>query len=369
MPFCLSKCPYCDFYSLPGQSDDCKDAYTVAVVRSLELWSERLGNTSADTLYFGGGTPSLLGGKRIARIMNEAARLFGLDGAEITIEANPGDPLDDVFHAFAAAGGNRVSIGMQSADAGELALLGRRHSPCDVACAVGSAKKAGIDNVSLDIMLGIEKQTAATIGNSIKEAHRLGARHLSAYLLKIEKGTPFYKRQSEMDLPDEDASADMYLEACEMIESLGYRQYEISNFSVPGYESRHNLKYWNSDLYLGIGPSAHSFLGGRRFYYPRSIKMFLNGTEPVDERSDGETDSKDEIADGSEEEYVMLRLRLTKGVTESNFTEKFGYPLPAVYRQRAAKLPRKLVIADDNGIRLTRQGFLLSNPLIAGIIG
>lgn len=369
VPFCVSKCPYCDFYSLPGQGEERKDAYAGAVVRSLERWGGRLPGVSADTLYFGGGTPSLLGGKRVARIMDAAARLFGLDGAEITMEANPGDPLDEVFCEFAAAGGNRVSLGMQSADAGELALLGRRHTPRQVAAAVESARKAGIGNISLDIMLGIEKQTAASVQNSIRAAGRLGARHLSAYLLKIEEGTPFYERQAGMALPDEDAAAEMYLAACETMESLGYRQYEISNFAVPGFESRHNRKYWSAESYLGIGPSAHSFLGGKRFYYPRSLEKFLDGGEPEPERGGAEASRPGAIADGGEEEYVMLRLRLTEGVTETGFAEKFGRPLPAAYRRRSEKLPEKLVIADDAGIRLTRQGFLLSNPLIARIIG
>lgn len=369
VPFCLSKCPYCDFYSLPGQDEERMDAYTGAVILSLNQWHTRLSARQANTLYFGGGTPSLLGGKRIARIIDAASSLFGLEKAEITIEANPGDLLDEVFHDFAAAGGNRISLGMQSADTGELALLGRRHHPQDVVVAVESAKKAGIENISLDLMLGIEKQTIPSIENSIRTAHQLGARHLSAYLLKIEEGTPFYKKKANMDLPDEDFSADMYIAACETIESMGYRQYEISNFAVSGFESRHNLKYWNADPYLGIGPSAHSFIGGRRFYYPRSIERFLNNGEPVNEREEIEAFQSGTIADASEEEYILLQLRLMKGIAETEFAEKFGYPLPAVYRERAAQLPKELVIADNNGIRLTRKGFLLSNPLIARIIG
>lgn len=214
VPFCVSKCPYCDFYSLPLQAhDDRLDRYTAAVERALAHWAGQL-CTAADTLYFGGGTPSLLGGARLARLIETAARLFSLDGAEITLEANPADaepggasPLRDTLRDFAAAGGNRLSLGMQSASGEELRLLGRRHGPEAVLHTVEAARKAGIDNISLDLMLGIEGQDESSLLRSVERCAALGAAHVSAYLLKIEEGTPFGQRRDSLRLPGEDETA------------------------------------------------------------------------------------------------------------------------------------------------------------------
>lgn len=362
VPFCLSKCPYCDFYSLARPDDGLMDAYTAAVCRSLDEWARRL-NASADTLYFGGGTPSLLGGERLAAIIERAAAGFGLCGAEITLEANPADDLAETFRCFAAAGGNRVSMGMQSADSGELRGLGRRHTPDETARAVEAAHAAGIGNLSLDLMLALPGQTGERVTRSAESCRELGARHVSAYLLKIEEGTPFYRRRDTLALPDEDRAAELYLHACGALERLGYRQYEISNFSEPGFESRHNRKYWLSAPYLGIGPSAHSCLGGRRFYYPRDLEGFLKGGEPLDEDSDDRV-----IPDGSPEEYLMLRLRLAEGVREEEYGARFGAAIPDRWRQRALALPRELILCDDEGIRLTRKGFLLSNAILGRLL-
>ena len=362
VPFCLSKCPYCDFYSLSRHDDELLDIYAAAICRSLNEWAERL-NMPADTLYFGGGTPSLLEGRRLTEIIERAAIGFGLAGAEITLEANPGDDLEETFRLFSQAGGNRVSLGMQSADAGELRRLGRRHTPEDTRRAVEAVHKAGMDNVSLDMMLALPSQTQEHISLSAAVCRELGARHVSAYLLKLEENTPFYAARGRLRLPDEEETAAMYLHACEQLEYRGYRQYEISNFAQPGFESRHNRKYWLSAPYLGLGPSAHSYVGGKRFYYPRDLKGFLAGGEPLDE--DGE-DSQ--IPDGSPEEYLMLRLRLTEGVREEEYRQRFGGPLPEQWRIRALALPRELVICDEEGIRLTRQGFLLSNEVLARLL-
>lgn len=363
VPFCLSKCPYCDFYSLAGQDAAAMDAYTAAMEQALDRWSARLGLT-ADTLYFGGGTPSLLGGARLVRLVEHAARRFGLSGAEITLEANPADDLDDTLRAFAAAGGNRLSMGMQSASGEELRRLGRRHTPVQLERAMDAAARAGLSNVSLDLMLGISGQTPASAEQSVRTCARLGARHVSAYLLKIEEGTPYASRRDALDLPDEDAAAALYETAGAALEAAGYRQYEISNFAQPGYESRHNLKYWDEQPYLGLGPSAHSFLDGRRFYFPRDMTAFLAGKPPLPEAEDDST-----IPENSPEEYLMLRLRLAEGVTEAGYAARFGQPLPANWRRRAAALPRELVLCDETGIRLTRRGFLLSNAILARLLG
>lgn len=362
VPFCISKCPYCDFYSLPGADDDRLDTYTTAMERAMQQAHERY-PAPADTLYFGGGTPSLLGGRRLAQLIDRAAALWGLKNAEITLEANPGDPLDTLLSAFAAAGGNRLSLGMQAVTPAELQSLGRRHTHRQTEQAVEAAHRAGIDNLSLDIMLGIPRQTTETALAAVEAAARLGATHLSAYLLKIEEHTPFAARRDRLALPDEEAVADRYLAVAEAAEAAGFAQYEISNFARPGRESRHNLKYWNQQPYLGLGPSAHSYLDGRRWFYPRDLAGFLAGNKPLPEDPDDQM-----VPDGSPAEYLMLRLRLREGITETGFRSRFGTPLPERWRKRAGTLPSALVVQDDAGIRLTRQGFLVSNAIIAHLL-
>ena len=363
IPFCVSKCPYCDFHSAsvgsPLQRQAALDTYTAALLRSLEEWAGRL-SVTADTLYFGGGTPSLMGGERLAQVVAAARRLYGLEGAEITMEANPADDLAATFAAFAAAGGNRLSLGMQSAVPSELALLGRRHTPADVARTVADARRAGIENISLDVMLGVSGQTIASACHSVDVAADLGAAHLSAYLLKIEPNTPY--GACPPDLPSEDETVELYHAAFERMDSRGYRQYEISNAALSGRESRHNLKYWRSEPYLGLGPAASSCLGGHRFTYPRDTAAFIAGNAPAEDPCEG-------APVGSAQEYALLRLRLTEGLTAADFAARFGADLPAEWVERAAALPHSLVEADGERIRLTREGFLLSNAIISRIIG
>ncbi len=359
-PFCVAKCPYCDFYSLPLAGEEQLDRYTEGVLRSMEEWAKKQ-PISADTLYFGGGTPALLGGDRLAAIIRQADRLFGLLGntPEITLEANPADNLADTLSAFAAAGGNRLSLGMQSAVPEELHLLGRRHTPADVTRTVADAHRAGIENISLDLMLGVSGQTERSAIESVERVADLGATHLSAYLLKIEPNTPY--GHNPPPLPEEDDTADLYLAVMEHLDGLGYRQYEISNTAKPGFESRHNLKYWDSQPYLGIGPAASSCFGGQRFTYPRDVAHFLAGGAPIEDPAEGP-------AVGSAEEYALLRLRLADGLTTEAFRQRFGADLPATWVENARRLPKNLVEVNEEAIRLTREGFLLSNSLICHIL-
>ena len=358
-PFCVSKCPYCDFHSAPPSSTAEMDAYTAALLTAIDRWGEK--DLQADTLYFGGGTPSLLGGERLEVLIRRADDRFGLlsHNPEITLEANPADNLADTLASFAAAGGNRLSLGMQSVHPMELAVLGRRHTPADVTRTIADAHKAGITNISLDIMLGISGQTTASALESVERAAAWGATHISAYLLKIEPDTPY--GACPPPLPDEDATAELYLAVMERLDALGYRQYEISNTAHPGCESRHNLKYWDSRPYLGLGPAASSCLGGRRFTYPRDTAYFMGGGAPVD-------DPATDTPVGSAEEYALLRLRLTEGLSAADYAARFGTPMPAAWVERAASLPRNLVAVGEDGIRLTREGFLLSNTLTTHIL-
>jgi oxygen-independent coproporphyrinogen III oxidase len=356
VPFCDGKCPYCDFYSIHGTQERMDD-YTECIIRQLIYKSEQY-KCEADTLYFGGGTPSLLGAKRIIRIVETARSCYGLENAEITVEANPGQELSDFFREIRAVGVNRLSLGMQSAQEEELRLLGRRHTAEQAERCVEQARAAGFENISLDLMLAIQGQTEESLRRSIQFCARAGAEHVSAYLLKIEPGTAYFKNRSNLRIPDEDTAAALYLLACEELENSGYRQYEISNFAKDGYQSRHNLKYWHCEEYLGFGPAAHSFYRGKRFSVPKSIGAFLRNEPPVPE-GDG----------GSFEEFAMLALRLTEGLTDVRCEERFGYPVPQRIKSAAQRYQSAgLTECTADGFHFTPRGFLVSNALTAEII-
>lgn len=360
VPFCEKKCPYCDFYSVHA-SEDSLNLYTDCMIDRLKYNSDRI-KRPADTLYFGGGTPGLLGGERVARLIGQAVACFGLDGAEITAEVNPGVDLTGFLQGFRAAGGNRLSIGMQSADDRELERLGRRHTVAQAAEAVAAARKAGIENISLDLMLGIEGQTVESARRSAAFCAELGVPHVSAYLLKIEPRTAFYQRREQLQLPDEDETCSLYEAACEELERHGLMQYEISNFARPGFESRHNLKYWHCEEYLGLGPAAHSFLNGKRFYETRDLRAFLAGQAPVE-------DADPEMPAGGPEEYAMLALRLAEGLQEARYRDRFGEPIPERWKRAAQRYARVgLTECWPEGFRFTRKGFLVSNALLAEIL-
>lgn len=359
IPFCRSRCPYCDFYSMRC-SDGLVQRYISALLCRTESLAAECG-TGFDTVYIGGGTPSVLGSEQLCRIVGTLKeRLDIAPDAEITVECNPFDAEkeDFRFDALAKAGINRISMGMQSADDSERRALGRLSDSAQVGKAVTRALAAGIGNISLDLMLGIPHQTADSLKRSIEFCAESGAVHVSAYLLKIEAGTRFFEMKAALPLPDEDETCDLYMTACEELEAAGFAQYEISNFAYKGFESRHNMKYWNCEEYLGIGPSAHSFCGGKRFFYERDIEGFINGNKPT---NDG--------AGGSFEEYSMLRLRLSDGLIFDDIKRRFGFEVPQKMIDRASQLSKHgLVNVDSEHISLTRAGFLVSNAVIAELI-
>ncbi len=356
VPFCDGKCPYCDFYSLRG-SEELMNQYTNSVAQHIKYYAKEL-NRRADTLYFGGGTPNLLGGERLALLIAQAKEDFAIKNAEITLEVNPTEDLSGFLKAVRAAGANRLSIGLQSANEDELKLLGRRHTALQAAKAVHDAQNAGFDNISLDLMLAIQNQTKESLLRSIEFCAHAGIQHISAYLLKIEPHTAYGKHREELNVPDDDAASELYLFACRELEKRGFMQYEISNFAKPGYEGRHNLKYWHCEEYLGLGPAAHSFVDGRRFYYNRNIGEFVGGGLPVQDGTGGDF-----------EEFAMLALRLTEGLTNDHCRAHFGSDIPKNIFD-AAKLYEKggLTVCDNDSIRLTQKGFLVSNTLIAEIL-
>ena len=353
VPFCRGKCPYCDFYSFRADAAF-KARYTETIIKNIIKEQTQKGLTFR-TVYFGGGTPSQLGAQNLCRVLDAIRKQ---PDAEVTVECNPSDLCEEwsqsELDSLVSHGANRISMGMQSVVEQERKALGRRAGEQQVKQAVGMVKAAGVTDFSLDVMLGIPFQTPATVRQSVAFCAESGATHLSAYLLKIEQGTPFEKVEKTLNLPDEDECCELYLTACEEAEKNGFHQYEISNFAKDGHVSRHNLIYWNDEEYIGIGPAAHSFYGGKRYYntadaeHPQTVE-------------DGEG--------GSFEEYAMLRLRLTEGLTERGTKERFGFALPQAIRTAAQPFAeRGLLVCDESGVRLNPKGFLVSNAIIAALL-
>lgn len=356
IPFCKSKCPYCDFYSFkPDEAQ--KDSYLKAVLRYLEENKSQI-KTPVDTVYFGGGTPSFFGSERIKKVIDCIKENYNLVSPEITVECNPSSVSDEFFRVLSEAGVNRISMGMQSAVDIERKALGRLSDKDEVRNAITLAKNNSIDNISLDIMLGVPGQTMESLDESIDFLLSADIQHISAYILKIEEGTPFYKMQNELTLPDEDTVCEMYLHTVKRLREKGFQQYEISNFSKEGFESRHNLHYWRTEEYLGIGPSAHSFLNGKRFYFERNFNSFLSCPTII---YDGDG--------GNEEEYIMLALRLSEGFSKEKFKERFGaYPDMTIFEKAKELQKHRLVKTDGETISLTPEGFLISNSIIGKLL-
>lgn len=356
IPFCKHKCPYCDFFS--GNADEnAFDNYVIELKDKIKYWSEKAKRDVA-TVYFGGGTPSVLGADRLCDILDFIKSNFNIqNNAEITVEVNPDSAKTIDFKKMYACGFNRISMGMQTAVEDELRLLGRIHSIDDAKTSVERAKSAGFNNISLDLMMGIPNQTIESLEKSISFCADCKVTHISSYILKIEENTPFYKVQNKLKLADDDMQAEMYLKAVEMLDSLGYKQYEISNFAKQGYESRHNTNYWRCGEYIGIGPSAHSFFEGKRFFYSRSMDDFNNNKLSF------------EGTGGDEEEFIMLSLRLKSGLNYYEFEEKFGYTLPSYIIKKAKEYEKYgYTNVTDKSISFTPKGFLVSNSIISELI-
>lgn len=356
IPFCRSKCYYCDFFSGKAKEEDF-DKYTALLKERIKYW----GNISKETVssvYIGGGTPSILGAERLCDILTAVEKSFKVSSeAEITVEVNPesGKSLD--FNKLRKVGFNRISIGMQSSHEFELKALGRIHSPEDVRITVKAAKDGGFKNISLDIMMGIPNQTLTSLKKSIDFCAFCGVTHVSSYILKIEPGTKLYSEKEKLSLPSEDETAELYLSAVDYLERLGYNQYEISNFAVPTFESRHNTLYWKCGEYIGIGPSAHSFYKGKRFHYERDTKQFAENITVEDGTG------------GNEEEYIMLSLRLKTGLVFKEYEERYNKVLSPVFKSKIKKYTETgFLEGDDNHVCFTPKGFLVSNSIICDLI-
>ena len=351
IPFCEGKCAYCDFYSV-FSGDELKADYTKTLIKEIQQWGGKI-SRPIDTIYLGGGTPSLLA-DRLPDIINAVKEAFTVkDNAEITLEINPSGNIKNILEFARKAGINRLSLGVQSGDDDELLTLGRKHTVQDTVNAVTIAREMGFDNISLDIMLGLPNSNSISLQKSLEFILKLNPEHISAYILKIEENTVFFKKRDQLGLPDDDNVSDQYLQMCDFFKAGGYNHYEISNFAKENYHSRHNTKYWELNDYLGIGPSAHSCLDGKRFYYPRDIKAFIKGNEPI-------FDCNVDLS----EEYIILGLRLSQGIELSQF-EKFKIPLTDKFLKKCELLKQNgLLNITQNRISLTDKGMLISNSIL-----
>lgn len=353
IPFCIKKCPYCAFYS-KRYSEIEKKAYIASLIRNISAYKDR--SLSADTIYFGGGTPSLLTCTEVESIISALYHNFDIaDDCEITMEANPSSVDYDKLCGYRAAGVNRISFGVQSANDDELKYLGRLHCYAQAEKAVKAAKAAGFDNISCDLMIGTPEQTVSSLITSAEKIAALNIPHISCYMLKIEKGTAFDTEKIKRLAADDDLSADMYLALCRKLADLGYIRYEISNFAKTGYESRHNMKYWQFEDYLGFGASAHSYFEGRRFYVNDSLEEYIaSELQPIII----EDDCPDHL-----EEYIMLSLRLKSGLSLIRLAS-LGGDAREVLKCVEPYVRNGLIYCDGDSLSLTDSGALVSNTLI-----
>jgi len=352
IPYCFSKCRYCDFYSAPGQRG-VPSEYVDALLRELHRFSPDA-PLRPDTLYFGGGTPSLLAPEDAARLIAAASPL---PGAEVTLEANPETVTEASLCAFREAGINRISFGVQSARDSQLKTLGRPHTARQARAAFAAARRAGFENISGDIMLALPHYTQAEFDETLELIESGGATHISAYLLKIEPDSAFGRHPPE-GLPSPDEAADFYLYAVEQLEHHGYQQYEISNFARPGYEGRHNLIYWDCGDYLGLGPAAHSCMGGRRFYYPADTEAFLHDTAAP-------------VLDGGcgAEDYLILQLRLRKGLDLAEYKARFGKEFSTSQLAFVKNCVKNGYASfDGRTLALTPAGLIVQNSILAELL-
>lgn len=348
VPFCLRKCPYCDFYSCESRLHD-RESYVQAVCRNLRYYGD---GSAVDTVYFGGGTPSLLTPDSIQEILRCAELAFSLQNPEITMEVNPATVTKETLSGYYKAGVNRLSIGVQDLHPEMLKNLGRLHTAEQAVRTVEHARAAGFWNISCDLMIGTKGQTPERLQDTLERLTALPITHISAYLLKIEEGTPYARQNMQAEIPSEDEMADLYLQMVRTLKGKGFLQYEVSNFAKKGFESRHNCRYWKCQPYLGIGPAAHSCME-TRFYVPRDLDTFIKEEHQL-------TCSEDENP-CTQEERIMLGLRLTEGIPLHWLNSR---------QQRLAErfIKGGLMETEGDRIRFTPEGFLVSNAVLAQLL-
>lgn len=372
IPFCISKCNYCDFYSIGGADEEKKDRYISALIKHMQEYKIQTKNYIVSSVYIGGGTPSLLNEIQLKNVMKAVKKNFRLSSrCEISMEVNPGTVDEKKLKTMRKLGINRISIGVQSFDDGELAVCGRRHNTHDVFQCIGSARNAGFDNLSIDLIYGLPGQSREKLFDNIDTAVKLNVDHISLYGLKIEEGTPFWYSRHELDFPDEDAECDMYFGAVEFLKHAGYRQYEISNFAKRQKACKHNLRYWNCDEYIGFGPAAHSYFGGKRFSFKRDLNLYIDSFDETKKVNETLVDEYVDIPPQARiAEYVMLRFRLCEGVNLAKFKKRFGRSFESLYYEKMwPYINSGHIVKTKTGYAFTPQGMYVSNYILSRMIG
>lgn len=363
IPYCIKKCAYCDFVSYTDKASTA-DEYCNAVIR--ELSSYKLDEYTVRTVFFGGGTPSSIKAELIGKIMSAIQNTCDVaQDAEITIECNPCTLDAAKLAEYKKMGINRLSIGVQSFDDGLLGLIGRAHDAATARKSILCANDAGFENISLDIMFAIPTQTEAQLVATLEECISLKPKHISAYSLILEDGTPLKRKTDNGSLPltDDETDRHMYHTLCDMLSSAGYEQYEISNFAKPGYESRHNIVYWERGEYIGLGCAAHSFFAGTRYEAPCETERYIA------QAGIREWDKQQISCDDAAEEAVMLGLRMNKGLSESDFLSATGFDIKAQCKHSLDRLTKAgLVVCRDGRISATKAGRDVLNYIILQLV-
>ena len=362
IPFCASKCGYCDFYSLSG-CDHMMPDYQDALIDHIEESAQSLKSYEVDSVYFGGGTPSFYGADRIVEIFN-TLKLNGnvrLD-SEVTVECNPDSTSLNALKLLREEGVNRLSLGVQSANNDLLKLIGRRHNFQQVKRSMQDARDAGFENISLDLIYGLPSQSKSDWAETLARIIELHPEHISCYGLKLEEGTPMYERyKGSPILPDDDEQADMYFYAADVLERYGYKQYEISNFAAKGFESKHNLKYWNLDDYMGFGPGAHSSVGNLRYSFVKDLKQYISGVARgvsiIDEYR--QIDPMERAV-----EYIMLGMRTSNGISEHDYRTRCQCDWRPIHKVLLAFAEKGWAEKTGDRWHFTVPGYLISNTLI-----
>ena len=370
IPFCKSKCAYCDFYSFVPGDEGIYERYVNALITHMESYRQSCRDYAPDTVFIGGGTPTALPVDQLIRIITAVKRNFSLTkNVEFTLEANPATVTLSELKRLRRAGVNRLSLGLQSADNNELRSLSRIHTRREFEEAFRNARAAKINSINVDLMFGIPGQTRESLLRTLNYVTKLEPDHISFYDLKIEEGTPFWKMRETLDLPDEDAEYDMYMSGIRFLASRGYAQYEISNFSKPGHQCLHNIKYWNCDEYLGLGPAAHSFFNGNRFSFCKNIEKYISAMENT-EGSIRITENMEEIRPKERlGEYIMLRFRLNEGISTREFFRRFGKDFEMMYGSKLAKyINAGYVAKEQDRYFMTPRGMFISNYILSDLL-
>ena len=368
IPFCKEKCNYCDFYSLPKCADSLILEYSDAIASHIERESVELKDYEITTIFIGGGTPSHIDEGSLGRIIKAVKKHLRVsENAEITIEANPGTLTREKLQSYLENGINRLSIGLQSLCDKELAILGRIHSVKDFFDSYNLAREVGFKNISVDIMYGLPSQNTEVLLETLRQVCMISPEHISAYCLKIEENTPFYKIKDKLTIPNDEEEHQMYIAICNYLAKNGYTQYEISNFAREGFESRHNLKYWLFEEYIGFGPAAHSFINGKRYFYESDIRKYIKSLKDENKAPQKLYDEETEILQNSREEYVMLRMRLGCGVDLLEYSQKFGSDFEKDF-PKIKDYYGEYVKKEDDSVHFTPDGFFVSNHILSKVL-